>query len=443
MSFETSLTPDQALDAQMSILGSMLIDSRCVGQVVTKMTDTQFSGEYRTIFQTIKTMYQNGDVVDPVTVNNAMGSGYGETLMQLMEVTPTAANVSEYIKIAIEKATLDDYHQLGLALTKCQTTEEAQEVMERLNKITQRNTNVEIVSAYEGYLQALERIDQPPDYFNWHFQKLSDIIMAKPGNYVCVAARPSVGKTALTLQIAWDQSQQFRVGYFSFETSTEEIYDRLLALSASVDSLRLQRKQLEKQEIDRIISVNQSFAGRNLDIIDASGLTVTNVRNITMENRYDIIYIDYLQIVTPERWINQGNRTDVVSQISLGLKSIARQLKVLVVANSQLRRSQNKTDFDPPTLSDLRESGQIEQDVDAAMLLYKRKSDWKTPPRDMFIAKNRKGPAGGLITFTFDGPTQEFREIDGEKLEECTPSCITHGDKVSPTGLTGKQNLPF
>lgn len=442
MSYELSTPQERGMDAQMSILGSMLIDNRCVGEVVTQMTEEQFFGPYRTIFQTIRKMYQNGDVVDPVTVNDAMGTGYGETLMQLMEITPTAANVSEYVKIAIERARVDDYQQLGLELAKCQTSEEAAEILERLNKVTEQNMRFEAVPAREGYLQAMLRVDEPADYINWGLEKVSSFVMSRRGDYVCIGARPSAGKTALTLQMAWEQSKTMRVGYFSFETDPDEIYDRLMALVAGVDSGRLRRKKVEQLEIDRMIAAGPDFEGRKLDVIHAAGMTVADVRGMTVAKSYEIIYVDYLQIIRPERgW--RGNRYEIVTSLSMDLHAMAKRLGVLVVATTQLRRPPDGNEYKPPTLADLRESGQIEQDADVAMLLYKRKSDWPTPPRDLLIAKNKKGQAGGYITLAFDGPTQKFREIDGDALDECQPNCVTHSDKGTPAGLPGKQNLPF
>lgn len=316
------------------------------------------------------------------------------------------------------------------------------EVLERLNKITAETLRFEAVPAQEGYMQALFRIDQPADYVDWGMEKITGNVTARNGDYVCIGARPSVGKTALTLQMAWEQAKMVKVGYFSFETDPEEIYDRLLSMVAGVDSGRLRRKTVEMLEVDRMIAVGDDFKNENLDVIHAAGMTVSDIRAMTVAKGYKIIYVDYLQIVRPERgW--RGNRYEVVTSLSMDLHAMAKQLGVLVVANTQLRRPADGNEYKTPTMADLRESGQIEQDADVVMLLYKRKSDWPTPPRDLLVAKNKKGQSGGYITMAFDGPTQKFQVIDGDKLEECTPNCITHSDKGTPAGLPGKQDLPF
>lgn len=436
------VSEQRGLDAQMAVLGSLLLDDSCAGEVFLRLNESHFSGEYKTIFRAAKKLYQEQKPIDPVMVKNILGNAYTDLLLQLMELTPTAANVMAYVDLAVEQAKVNQFQALGMELAACQTSEAALEVLERLNKITAETLRFEVVSAQEGYIQALRRVDEPADYVNWGMEKISGGVMARKGDYVCIGARPSAGKTALTLQMAWEQSELVRVGYFSFETDPDEIFDRLMALVAGVDSGRLRRKTVEELERNRMIAAGANFNGRHLDVIHAAGMTVSDVRAMTVAKGYQIVYVDYLQIVRPERgW--RGNRYEVVTSLSMDLHAMAKQLGVLVVATTQLRRPPDGNEYKPPTLADLRESGQIEQDADVAMLLYKRKSDWPTPPRDLLIAKNKKGQAGGYITLAFNGPTQRFQEIDGEKLEECTPNCITHGDKVSPAGLTGKQDLPF
>lgn len=139
-----------------------------------------------------------------------------------------------------------------------------------------------------------------------------------------------------------------------------------------------------------MIAAGPDFEGRKLDVIHAAGMTVADIRSMTVAKGYEIVYVDYLQIIRPERgW--RGNRYEIVTSLSMDLHAMAKSLGVLVVANTQLRRPPDGNEYKPPTLADLRESGQIEQDADVAMLLYKRKSDWPTPPRDLLIAKNKKG----------------------------------------------------
>lgn len=436
------VSEQRGLDAQVAVLGSLLLDDSCAGEVFLRLNESHFSGEYKTIFRAAKKLYQEQKPIDPVMVKNIVGNAYTELLLQLMELTPTAANVMAYVDLAVEQAKVNQFQALGMELASCQTSEAAMEVLERLNKITAETLRFEVVSAQEGYIQALRRVDEPADYVNWGMEKISGGVMARKGDYVCIGARPSAGKTALTLQMAWEQSEMVRVGYFSFETDPDEIFDRLMALVAGVDSGRLRRKTVEELERNRMIAAGTSFGGRYLDVIHAAGMTVSDVRAMTVAKGYQIVYVDYLQIVRPERgW--RGNRYEVVTSLSMDLHAMAKQLGVLVVATTQLRRPPDGNEYKPPTLADLRESGQIEQDADVAMLLYKRKSDWPTPPRDLLIAKNKKGQAGGYITLAFDGPTQKFQEIDGDKLEECQPNCVTHSDKGTPAGLPGKQNLPF
>lgn len=406
---------DQYLDAQAGVIGSLLLDAKsCAGEVFLRSAEQHYTGEFKTLFVAARQLHQEGKPIDPVTVKNLVGPDYTELLLQLMEVTPTAVNCSAYVDLLLEQAQITAMQSLGLALAGCQSAEEAKGLIEQANRSLVQLSSLRMVPAQEGHLQFLARQETRPEYIPWGFPKLSDAVLSSLGDLVILGGRPSSGKTALSIQMAWEQAKTRKVGYFSFETDPDEVYDRLHAVTAAVDSGRIRARTLKKDELDRIIESGHDFESRQFDVIHAAQMTVSDVRSITVARGYQVIYLDYLQIVNPERGSSRGDRFGVVSQISMDLHRLAVSLGVLVVALSQLSRPEKQARSKAPDLYSLRESGQIEQDADAVFLLYRLNEDDNASLRKLRIAKNKKGLTGGYLEMAFDGPTQTFREKPGD-----------------------------
>lgn len=401
------------LDAQLGVIGSLLLDAeKCAGEVFLRTQADQYTGEYRTLFSAAKRLHQEGRPIDPVTVRGIVGDDYTAMLLQIMELTPTASNCSAYVDLLIEQAQVAKMQELGLALAGCNTTEEAKDLLATANKAMVQRTALRVVSAREGHLEFLSRQDEKAEYIPWGFPKLSETVLSSLGDLVILGGRPSAGKTALSVQMAWEQTMTKRVGYFSFETNPDEVYDRLHAMAASVDSTRVRTRKLREDERQKVIDIGREFERRELDVIHANGMTVADIRTVTVAKGYDVVYVDYLQIVNPGREVKRGDRFGGVSLVSMDLHNMAVSLGVLVVALSQLSRPDRAARGKAPDLYSLRESGQIEQDADAVFLLYKTDEEDKASPRNLRIAKNKKGFAGGYIELSFDGATQTFREIE-------------------------------
>ena len=240
------------------------------------------------------------------------------------------------------------------------------------------------------------------------------------------------------------------MGYFSFETNPDEVYDRLHAMASGLDSTKIRMHNLRPDDMDKVIGLGREFTQRKLDVIHASGMTVEDVRSVTVARGYQVIYVDYLQIIPTGRDMDRRDRFGIVSQISMDLHRLAVSLGVLVVALSQLSRGDKAAKNKTPDLSDLRESGQIEQDADAVLMLWKdEKADDLCPPRNLKIAKNKKGFAGGYMVFDFDGSTQTFTEQSGEKdvarkLAAAGKAARLWNRQRDLEGLPGKSDdLPF
>lgn len=406
-----SQAQSQHLDAQLGVLGSLLLDAeRWAGEVFLRTQEDQYTGEYRTVFQAAQKLHQEGKPIDPVTVMGVLGSDYTQMLLQLMELTPTAENCGAYIDLLVEQSQIAKLQALGMALTGCQNTQEGAALVEECAQVFADKRRLEITTATEGYLDFLARQDAEAQYIPWGFHRLSETVLSSSGDLVVLGGRPSAGKTALSLQMAWEQAKDRKVGFFSLETNPGELFDRLNAMAAGVSSTRIRRRALREEERTKILAARGEFQGRKLEVINAAGMSVSSIRGVAVARGYQIIYVDYLQIISPERGMKPSDRFGAVSQISMDLHRMAVSLGILVVALSQLSRPERAARNKAPDLFSLRESGQIEQDADAVMLLYKADEDDPMSQRRLKVAKNKKGFSGGVLDLDFDGATQTFRE---------------------------------
>lgn len=410
MKITPAVQGDQYFEAQTGVLGSLLLDApNCAGEIFQRTRSEHYTEAYRTLFEAARELHLQGKPIDPVTVKGLVGDEYTQLLLQLMELTPTAANYGAYVDLLLERAQITKLQAAGLALAGCQTVEEARQAMEQANQAMVQKTAARTVGAQEGFVDFLERLERAPSFIPWGLDKLDKAVLSEKGDFVVIGGRPSAGKTALSLQFAWEQARSRKVGYFSLETNPEKIYDRLVTLASGVPFGRVKTRELGQEDYDRIANVGTAFAQRQLEVIHAVGMTVSELRAITANRGYDIVYIDYLQFLQSE-----GSRSDDlyrrVTQVSMDLHAMAGTMGVLVVALSQLSRPPKEGQGRAPGLSSLRESGQIEQDADAVLLLYKTDGDDPDSPRRLQIAKNKEGRTGGYLDMIFDGASQQFRE---------------------------------
>lgn len=276
-------------------------------------------------------------------------------------------------------------------------------------------------------------------------------MLSSLGDLVVLGGRPSAGKTALSLQMAWEQARNRKVGFFSLETNPEELFDRLNAMAAGVSSTRIRQRTLKDEERKKILDARGAFQERRLEVVNAAGMSVSAIRGVTVARGYQIVYVDYLQIISPERGTKPSDRFGAVSQISMDLHRMAVSLGILVVALSQLSRPERAARNKAPDLFSLRESGQIEQDADAVMLLYKADEDDPVSQRRLKVAKNKKGFSGGVLELAFDGSTQVFAEANTSRNVQQTlinagkaAKQRARGNPAEVVELPGKDpDLPF
>lgn len=410
------------LSPQMAVIGSMLIDEKVIGGVLARTTAEDFlSPRYRMLYQAIKAQFTSGEPVDPVTVRTRLGGCDGDNwtslMMQTMELTPTANNVWVYIDELKAQARTAKIQSLGRQIYETTNPEEQRECLARLNALQVDRPGVRSMTMAQAVQSFYERQNAEHEYLDWGLPKLNERMYAELGDLIVLGGYPSAGKTALALNFAWTLSQRYRIGFYSLETNRYKLTDRLLSDLFDIGMGDIKRGTIDEDGWKRAAERSAAVINRPIEVVEASGWTVDDIHAHALANRHQVIFVDYLQLIRPGK---SYNRTEQVSQISMDLHTMAQSSGITVVALSQLSRAVtvNKKGQQvelAPTMASLRESGQIEQDADAVLLLYLEEPNKPDDSRRVLqVAKNKEGRRGKTY-LSFDGQHQRFREsvIDG------------------------------
>lgn len=396
---------------QVSVIGSMLIDERCIGPVVSQLQPDDFLSEpYRKVFLVIRKLFTAGATVDPVTVLDGLkadGTADWYTLIhQSMMETPTAANVKEYAAILREQARLHRIQLLGAELISTRDMDGAQDCIAKLSALQVDRPGVKITDMAQGLTAFVDRHRTKATYLPWGFHELDSRMYIGPGKFVIIGGYPSHGKTALALSAAYTMSEKYRVGFFSLETDDGTLMDRLVARTALIPMQRIKQSELTEEDYKTVADLSGDIVKRRLEFILAAGMTVSDIFATAQSRRYDVIYVDYIQLIRGDR---SRGRVEEITGISIDLHTMAQATGITVVGLSQLSRPEKggKTQR-APRMSDLRESGQLEQDADAIMMIYREQADVAASRRVLSIEKNKEGEVG-MVYLNFDGATQTFR----------------------------------
>lgn len=400
------ITRETWVHAQCAVLGACLIEEKCAGEIVYGLRESDFAEEYRTLYRAIRELYTTGKPVDPVTVLNVVGAEYRDTIMQLMEITPTAANIAEYIAITANQSRVLHMREVGMQLLEVDDLADAQKIIDSANGMMVRG-GMESRSLWDMLTDFFSRYFSPPAYLDWFIPQFRRFIRMKHGNYMIIGARPSVGKSAFAMQAAayWAIVHGKRTAFYSAEMSIDDITDRLVACCSGVPLEDIQERRLDNKQLDIVSSMTKRIREAPLHVIPAAGHTVSDIRSHALEHHMDIIIIDYLQIISGPGKDDYARVTNVTREIQMLCKSTG----VTVLALSQLDRLRGAK----PTLEDLRSSGQLEQDTDIVAFLH-RKCDQESAV-EFIIAKNRNGKIG-TTKLEFEGSRQRFLYVGkGEK----------------------------
>ena len=417
-----SMQQPQSLEAEQAVLGSILIDSRCLTDIIGLLRAEDFyQQQNREIYSTIYTMFNFSQSIDPVTVLDKMRElgvyhdNSRDYILQLMQITPTAANAVRYANIVREKAMLRGLSQAGkeivetvqsqvgtpsemlesaekkiYALRKGQSQESLEHIGVTLHKVFDRLTELsQSDSAIPGMSTGMLDLDKKINGLN-----NSDLLL--------VAARPAMGKSAFALNLALNVARKYNktVAIFNLEMSREQLAMRLLAIESFVDGQKMATGKLTEEEWSKLCMASASLSQTDIRIDDNPSITVAdiNAKCRRLEN-LGMVVIDYLQLMNGSGYGKGGDsRVNVVSEISRSLKIMAKELNVPVICLSQLSRGPESRTDKRPMLSDLRESGAIEQDADEVLFLY-RDEYYNENTEDKGIAecivsKNRHGEVG-------------------------------------------------
>ncbi|MBR3848093.1 MAG: replicative DNA helicase [Oscillospiraceae bacterium] len=420
------------VEAEQSVLGSMLIDSRCVPEVMEHLRAEDFYvSQNRNIFEAIQSMFTLNETIDPVTVIDKLtvrgvleASGGRSYILKLLEVTPTAVNVAQYIKIVRDKATLRNVDEITAEIHNVIASGEgeAEEVVEfaeqKIYEIRNEKKSkgiapirdvLENTYAHLGTLaKNAGKLPGTPTGFSTVDTFLTGL---NNSDLVILAANTGVGKTSFALNICANAAKMSdkAVVVFSLEMSNEQLALRLISGEALVDSKKLRTGLLDDDEWVAIAHASETLANTKIYLADATGITVNEMKAKCrrLGEEIGLVIIDYLQLV--QSGVRADSRTNEVAAISRALKIMAKDLNVPILCLSQLSRESDKQGR-RPRLSDLRESGSIEQDADVVMILYRE--DKETPERvKLLIEKNRHGSTGD-IDLHWDGKYTKFTSLE-------------------------------
>ena len=409
----------QSLEAEQSVLGSMLIDERCVPDVIgLLLPDDFYLQQNRDIYETIYTMFNFSQHIDPVTVLDKMKERgvYDEAhsydyIAQLLQSTPTAANVKQYCTIVRDKALLRNLGTAAGEITGLvqEGVGTAQEILEASEKkiyaLRKENSGDSLQHIGKVLLNVYDRLEELAE-------SGSDIAGLSTGlhdldrkinglnksDLLLIAARPGMGKTSLALNVALNvaKSTDKTVAFFSLEMSREQLATRLLSNESFVDNQKRTTGKLDEEDWGKLSLASSALSQTDIRVDDNPAITVAemNAKCRRLDN-LGLVVIDYLQLMTAAAPGKSGeNRVTVVSEISRALKIMAKELNVPVICLSQLSRANESRTDKRPMLSDLRESGAIEQDADSVMFIYRDDYYNENSEEKNIVAKNRHGETG-------------------------------------------------
>ncbi len=412
-----------SMEAEQSVIGSMIMDREAIVVASELITgDDFYNKQYGILFETMVELNDKGYPVDIVTLQDKLKEkdvpaevSSLEFVRDLITAVPTSANIKYYANIVAEKATLRRMIRLNedIANTCYAGKEKLDYILEdtekRVFQLVQRKNTEDFTPIRQVVMNAMDRVEAasrnkgsvtgiPTGFLDLDYRTAG----MQPSDLVLIAARPSMGKTAFVLNIAQHVAfkQNKTVAIFSLEMSKEQLVNRMFSLESNIDAQNLRTGQLNDEEWEKLIETAGVIGKSNLFIDDTPGISVSELRSkcrkLKLEKNLSMIIIDYLQLMSGSG--RSESRQQEISDISRSLKAIARELSVPVLALSQLSRAVEQRPDHRPMMSDLRESGAIEQDADVVMFIYRddyyNHETEKKDIAEIIIAKQRNGPIG-------------------------------------------------
>ncbi|MEI8143704.1 MAG: replicative DNA helicase [Candidatus Berkelbacteria bacterium] len=439
--------PPQNVDAERSVLGSIMLDKDAIVKIADAVRgDDFYDSRHGTIFDAMIVLFEKRMPIDIVTLSEILESsnkinevGGASYLAEIVNDTPSVANIVYYAQIVRNKAILRRLISAGSEISELGFEEDTDtnEILDRSEQlifaVSQNFLKNKFVAIKDVLTEAFDRIDaihKDKDKgalrgVSCGFRDLDNVTAGfQKSDLIILAARPSMGKTSFALNLAENAAidNKVPVAVFSLEMSKEQLVDRLLSSQAGVDSWKLRTGNLSDDDFPKIGYAMGVLAEAPIFIDDSVGCNVMEIRakarRLQMEHGLGMIIIDYLQLMSGSSSHGESNRVQEISEISRGLKGLARELNVPVIALSQLSRAVEHRDDKRPQLSDLRESGSIEQDADLVMFLYRE--EYYHPETEnkgiteILVRKHRNGPTGSVNVF-FNPAQMRFSNLETKR----------------------------
>jgi replicative DNA helicase len=457
--------PPQNLEAEQSLLGSLLIDKDAIVKVADRLQpDDFYRPAHQWVYETVLDLFERHDPIDILSLGNRMEEkgqltqiGGRAYLVELSNMVPTAAHVMHYAEIVQKKATLrrlitaaTNISQMGFEEEEeiDTTLDEAERALFHVSEKYNKNTFVSIRSVLDGAFERIDELHRDKGKLRGiatGYTALDQILAGfQKSDLIILAARPSCGKTALALDMARHIGVNMKVptAFFSLEMSKEQLVDRMICAQANVDLWKLRTGRLSDKADDfpKIADALGKLSEAPIFIDDNASLNITQLRTkarrLKMDHGLGMIVVDYLQLMEGRSKKSQENRVQEIAEISRGLKQIAKELDVPVLALAQLSRAVELTKPAIPKLSHLRDSGSIEQDADVVMFIYRKAADKNYREEDLapedkniaeiHIAKHRNGPTG-MIRLFFEKERASFRNLDAHAGGYQPPAANNNG----------------
>ncbi len=432
----------QNIEAECGVLGSIIIDPEAIVQISDFLrTDDFYRDAHRTIFEVILQLYEEHEPADFITIcdelerrNKLEEVGGASYITSLINQVPTSGNVEFYARIVERTAILRRLiHAAGQIAAIAYEEGDADIALDKAEQlifnISQRHTHSDFAHMRDILAEYMNKLDQlherrgtivgVPTGFT-DLDRLTGGL--QKSDLIVLAARPGIGKSSLALSLAHNSALKFQnsIAVFSLEMSKDQLAQRLLSMDAGIDQQRLRTGRIEDDEWDRIVYAMDTLSEANIWIDDTAGISTMEMRSkarrLQAEHGIDLIIVDYLQLMQATIGGKRNeNRVQEISEISRSLKGLARELNIPVLALAQLSRAVESRQSKVPQLSDLRESGSIEQDSDIVMFIYRddlynQESERKNIA-DIIIAKHRNGPIGEISLY-FQASQTRFRDLE-------------------------------
>jgi replicative DNA helicase len=445
---QISKIPPQNIEAEQSVLGSLMIDKDAIIKIADFLQPTDFyKPNHQKIYEAMLELYQRHEPIDILSLPDRLKAkgtfqeiGGVSYLTSLTNMVPTASNIVSYAKIVQQKKLLRDLIGAAYDISEMGFQEERDvdslldEVEQKIFNVTQKSLSgqqfqdikTDLSGAFDR-IEKLHRGEKPLRGVGTGFKKLDNMLSGmQNSDLIILAARPSLGKTSLALNIALHAAMKENIptGIFSLEMSREQLVDRLISAESGINLWKIRTGNLkeEEQDFEYLHQALDRLSRAPIYIDDSAASNIMRLRTMARRLQADhglgLIIIDYLQLITP-RDSKVSNMVQQVTEISRGLKALARELNVPILAVSQLSRAVEQRDHKMPRLSDLRESGSIEQDADVVMFIYRKDRDKMNDDlteeekntAKIIIAKHRNGPIGE-VDLKFVADLVSFREVE-------------------------------